>query len=154
MDGAYLNVWRKDLEEHLNRYTGNPTEFLNGVYWGLSLLEDEIRKTKDVVNLIRAKYHEKEVSEDVKKTRLIDLSFSVRLINCLKGAGIETLNELLRINAASLLLLPNFGKKTLQELQKYYEENGYTFGNEYLERIHVDNRYVYWLKGKKYKWVL
>ena len=150
MDGTYLNVWRKDLEEHLNRYTGNPTEFLNGVYWGLSLLEDEIRKTKDVVNLIRAKYHEKEVSEDVKKTRLIDLPFSVRMLNAIKGeAGIETLGELLRINKASIYGLRNVGKKTIKEIDEFYKEHGYEWGDEYLDEYYDCQTHRHYYKISK-----
>lgn len=150
MDGTYLNVWRKDLEEHLNRYTGNTTEFLNGVYWGLSLLEDEIRKTKDVVNLIRAKYHEKEVSEDVKKTRLIDLPFSVRMLNAIKrDAGIETLGELLRINKASIYKLRNVGKKTIKEIDEFYKEHGYEWGDEYLDECYDYQTHRYYYKISK-----
>ena len=140
---------RKDVEN----YDGNKDDFLMGVRYGILFFGTQGSYIREAVKML--------IDENKKKTeividspRIVELGFSVRLINCLKGAGIETLNELLRINAASLLLLQNFGKKTLQELQKYYEENGYTFGNEYLERIHVDNRYVYWLKGKKYNWFL
>ena len=153
MTQEIVNWLKNETRKLLDDYKGNVEDFLNGLSYGLRLSDIVLINYIDVTMQLKKGLQErKEVKID--SPRIVELGFSVRLINCLKSAGIETLNELLRINAASLLLLPNFGKKTLQELQKYYEENGYTFGNEYLERIHVDNRYVYWLKGKKYKWFL
>ena len=50
------------------------------------------------------------------KTKLSDLDLSVRALNCLKVADIETLGDLCRIQRAELLKFRNFGKKSLTEL--------------------------------------
>ena len=50
------------------------------------------------------------------KTKLADLDLSVRALNCLKAADIETLGDLCRIQRAELLKFRNFGKKSLTEL--------------------------------------
>jgi DNA-directed RNA polymerase subunit alpha len=50
------------------------------------------------------------------KTKLSDLDLSVRALNCLKAADIETLGDLCRIQRAELLKFRNFGKKSLTEL--------------------------------------
>ena len=50
------------------------------------------------------------------KTRLADLDLSVRALNCLKAADIETLGQLCSIQRAELLKFRNFGKKSLTEL--------------------------------------
>ena len=50
------------------------------------------------------------------KTRLTELDLSVRALNCLKAADVETLGDLCSINRAELLKFRNFGKKSLTEL--------------------------------------
>ena len=49
-------------------------------------------------------------------TKVIDLKISVRSLNCLKGADIETLGDLVKSNKTDLLKFRNFGKKSLMEL--------------------------------------
>ena len=62
------------------------------------------------------------------KTKLADLDLSVRALNCLKAADIETLGDLCRIQRAELLKFRNFGKKSLTELDELLEKNGLAFG--------------------------
>ena len=50
------------------------------------------------------------------KTKLVDLDLSVRALNCLKAADVETLAELVSFNRNDLLKFRNFGKKSLVEL--------------------------------------
>ena len=50
------------------------------------------------------------------KTKLVDMDLSVRAINCLKSAEVETLGELVQFNKNDLLKFRNFGKKSLTEL--------------------------------------
>ena len=47
------------------------------------------------------------------KTKLVDLDFSVRALNCLKAADVETLGDLVPFNKNDLLKFRNFGKKSL-----------------------------------------
>ena len=50
------------------------------------------------------------------KTKLIDLDLSVRALNCLKAAEVDTVGDLVRYNRNDLLKFRNFGKKSLTEL--------------------------------------
>lgn len=52
------------------------------------------------------------------KTKLVDLDLSVRALNCLKAADVETLGELVVFNKTDLLKFRNFGKKSLTELEE------------------------------------
>jgi DNA-directed RNA polymerase subunit alpha len=62
------------------------------------------------------------------KTKLIDMDLSVRALNCLKSAEVETLGELVRYNKNDLLKFRNFGKKSLTELDDLLERNNLEFG--------------------------
>lgn len=62
------------------------------------------------------------------KTELGKLDLSVRALNCLKTADIETLGDLCKINRAELLKFRNFGKKSLTELDAKLESLNLTFG--------------------------
>jgi DNA-directed RNA polymerase subunit alpha len=62
------------------------------------------------------------------KTRLVDMDLSVRALNCLKAADIETLGDLVAYNKNDLLKFRNFGKKSLTELEELVENKGLQFG--------------------------
>lgn len=62
------------------------------------------------------------------KTKLADLDLSVRALNCLKAAEVETLGELVTYNRSDLMKFRNFGKKSLSELEEMIESKGLDFG--------------------------
>ncbi len=62
------------------------------------------------------------------KTRLVDMDLSVRALNCLKAADVETLGELVTYHRNDLLKFRNFGKKSLTELDDLLENLGLSFG--------------------------
>lgn len=62
------------------------------------------------------------------KTKLIDMDLSVRALNCLKAADVETLGELVQFNKNDLLKFRNFGKKSLTELDELVESKNLSFG--------------------------
>ena len=62
------------------------------------------------------------------KTKLIDLDLSVRALNCLKAAEVETLGDLVKFNKNDLLKFRNFGKKSLTELDDLLEGMNLNFG--------------------------
>jgi len=62
------------------------------------------------------------------KTKLIDMDLSVRALNCLKAADVDTLGELVQFNKTDLLKFRNFGKKSLTELDELVESKNLTFG--------------------------
>ncbi len=62
------------------------------------------------------------------KTKLIDMDLSVRALNCLKAAEVETLGDLVAYNKADLLKFRNFGKKSLTELENLVSSKNLEFG--------------------------
>ncbi len=62
------------------------------------------------------------------KTKLVDMDLSVRALNCLKAADIETLGDLVSYNKNDLLKFRNFGKKSLTELEDLVENKNLAFG--------------------------
>ena len=80
------------------------------------------------------KYGNEEFDEEVLhmrqllKTRLVDMDLSVRALNCLKSAEVDTLGELVQFNKNDLLKFRNFGKKSLTELEALLENNHLEFG--------------------------
>jgi DNA-directed RNA polymerase subunit alpha len=62
------------------------------------------------------------------KTKLVDLDLSVRALNCLKAADVETLGDLVTYNKNDLLKFRNFGKKSLTELEDLLSSMNLTFG--------------------------
>ena len=62
------------------------------------------------------------------KTKLIDMDLSVRALNCLKAADVETLGELVAFNKNDLLKFRNFGKKSLTELDQLLDNLSLSFG--------------------------
>ncbi len=62
------------------------------------------------------------------KTKLVDLDLSVRALNCLKAADVETLGELVQYNRNDLLKFRNFGKKSLTELDDLLVNLSLNFG--------------------------
>lgn len=62
------------------------------------------------------------------KSKLVDLDLSVRALNCLKAAEVETLGDLVTYERNDLLKFRNFGKKSLTELDDLIERKGLSFG--------------------------
>jgi DNA-directed RNA polymerase subunit alpha len=62
------------------------------------------------------------------KTKLVDLDLSVRALNCLKAADVDTLGDLVAFNKNDLLKFRNFGKKSLTELEELVKSKGLEFG--------------------------
>ena len=62
------------------------------------------------------------------KTKLIDMDLSVRALNCLKAAEVDTLGDLVSFNKNDLMKFRNFGKKSLTELEELVNIKGLNFG--------------------------
>ncbi len=62
------------------------------------------------------------------KAKLVDLDLSVRALNCLKAAEVETLGDLVKFNKNDLLKFRNFGKKSLTELEELLTSMNLSFG--------------------------
>jgi DNA-directed RNA polymerase subunit alpha len=62
------------------------------------------------------------------KTKLVDMDLSVRALNCLKAADVETLGDLVSFSKSDLLKFRNFGKKSLTELEELVRSKNLSFG--------------------------
>ena len=62
------------------------------------------------------------------KTKLVDMDLSVRALNCLKAAEVDTLGDLVSFNKNDLMKFRNFGKKSLTELDELVHNKGLSFG--------------------------
>ena len=71
------------------------------------------------------------------KTKLTDMELSVRALNCLKAADVETLGDLVQYNKTDLLKFRNFGKKSLTELDDLLESLNLSFGTD-ISRYKLD----------------
>ena len=72
------------------------------------------------------------------KSKLSDLGLSVRALNCLKTAEVQTLGELVSFNKSDLLKFRNFGKKSLTELEALVDDKGLAFGLD-ISKYNLDN---------------
>jgi len=85
------------------------------------------------------KYENEEFDEEVLhmrqllKTKLVDMDLSVRALNCLKAADVETLGDLVIYNKNDLLKFRNFGKKSLTELEDLLSSMNLTFGMDIMK---------------------
>jgi len=68
------------------------------------------------------------ITRQILKTRLTDMELSVRALNCLKSAELETIGDLVSIHKSDLLKFRNFGKKSLAELEDLVKSRGLEFG--------------------------
>ena len=79
---------------------------------------------------------ENEFDEDVLhmrqllKKKLVEMNLSVRALNCLKAANVETLGDLVQYNKNELLNFRNFGKKSLNELDDLLKSLNLSFGTD------------------------
>ncbi|MDY6298063.1 MAG: DNA-directed RNA polymerase subunit alpha [Alloprevotella sp.] len=64
------------------------------------------------------------------KTKLVDMNLSVRALNCLKAAEVDTLGDLVQFNKNDLLKFRNFGKKSLTELDDLLSSLNLSFGTD------------------------
>lgn len=62
------------------------------------------------------------------KTKLVDMDLSVRALNCLKAADVDTLGDLVSFDKNDLLKFRNFGKKSLTELEDLVDAKQLSFG--------------------------
>lgn len=81
--------------------------------------------------------NEKDEMLKMLSTRLVDCNLSIRALNCLKSANLETIGDLIKSTRADLLKRRNFGKKTLNELDGFLESIGLTFGTD-VDKIYRD----------------
>ena len=77
-------------------------------------------------------------------TKVIDLNITVRSLNCLKAADIETLGDLIKYNKTDLLKFRNFGKKSMTELDDLLDSMNLHFGMDVDAIIAADTEKMMW----------
>ena len=94
------------------------------------LLFSDERITLEADEIAQAETYDEESlhMRQLLKTKLIDMDLSVRALNCLKAAEVETLGDLVSYNKNDLMKFRNFGKKSLTELDELVALKGLTFG--------------------------
>lgn len=105
------------------------TEAANILIEHFSLFTDERIKTEEKV-VVETESFDEEIlhMRQLLKTKLTDLDLSVRALNCLKAAEVETLADLVTYTKQDLMKFRNFGKKSLTELDELVETKGLVFG--------------------------
>ena len=68
------------------------------------------------------------ITRQMLKSKLAEMELSVRALNCLKSAELETMGDLVAIHKSDLLKFRNFGKKSLAELEDLVKSRGLEFG--------------------------
>lgn len=93
------------------------------------LFSDERITLDNVEKTVTEEFDESSLhTRQLLKTKLVDLDLSVRALNCLKAADVETLGDLVQFNKNDLLKFRNFGKKSLTELEELVKTKGLEFG--------------------------
>ena len=95
------------------------------------LFSDEKITIDDSANMENEEFDEEVLHmRQLLKTKLVDMNLSVRALNCLKAADVETLGDLVQFNKNDLLKFRNFGKKSLTELDDLLESLNLSFGTD------------------------
>ncbi len=95
------------------------------------LFSDEKITIDDSANVENEEFDEEVLHmRQLLKTKLVDMNLSVRALNCLKAADVETLGDLVQFNKNDLLKFRNFGKKSLTELDDLLESLNLSFGTD------------------------
>ncbi len=95
------------------------------------LFSDEKITIDDSANMENEEFDEEVLRmRQLLKTKLVDMNLSVRALNCLKAADVETLGDLVQYNKNDLLKFRNFGKKSLTELDELLAGLNLSFGTD------------------------
>ncbi len=82
-----------------------------------------------------------------------EIELSVRSTNCLNGANIDTIGELVIMQEAEMLKFRNFGKKSLLEIKDKLSEMGLSFGMDLapygITRENIEDKVREYLENKK-----
>jgi hypothetical protein len=120
----------------------------------LEYLRKKAKVDADYIKELEAKLEikhkpQEEQDRELMMKRLVDCDLTVRTLNCLKAADLETVGDLLRVNRITLLQFRNFGKKSLIELDDFLESIGKEWGTKYLIPVYSEGREGYrgYIKG-------
>jgi len=105
-----LAISAKIVKEHMNLF--------------INFEEDDIQDEREEQE---SEHEKKKLFEKLNK-HVNELELSVRSINCLQNANIDSIGELVQKTESEMLRTKNFGRKSLNELKEILEEMGLSFG--------------------------
>ena len=122
MSAVYHSIIRTVVEQTIHRYdkTGNKEEIIDEL---ASILANTVQYYEEY-------WEEKEVENEHLSLKISDIhdKLSVRSINCLQNAEIETVGDLVRGTQQQLLKYKNFGRKSVGEIRNVLSGMGLTLG--------------------------
>ena len=119
---------KRDIDEQINTILKEQREFESRAKATLHMGDEKIA-LETPENEENEEFDEEVLHmRQLLKTKLVDMDLSVRALNCLKSAEVETLGELVVFNKTDLLKFRNFGKKSLTELDELLANLNLSFG--------------------------
>ena len=121
----------------------------------LELLKEEVTELRQTVRVLSREVKQQQSLQDMTEeeriqhiretdemlkvfnTRLIDCDLSVRALNCLRSAELETVGDLARVKKSDLIRFRNFGRKSATELEDFLSDKGLTFGMD-VDKVYRD----------------
>ena len=98
--------------------------------------EEEI----DAIPIVEEETDEIIGSEDILFTKIDELDFSARSLNCLEKANIKYLGDLIQLNEEDLLNLENFGKRSLNEVRDVISSYNLRLGEDINKDLYYEQR--------------
>lgn len=109
-------------------------------------VEQDKHKTAEEKAMAELSEQDKEIL-GILNTRLVDMNLTVRSLNCLKAADLETFGDLVKCNKIDLLKQRNFGKKSLGELDDLLDTMSNVHGVRFYFGMNVDEYYDRFTRG-------
>jgi DNA-directed RNA polymerase subunit alpha len=98
------------------------------IYHFMLFSDERISLESEVVSHTESYDEESLHMRQLLKTKLVDMDLSVRALNCLKAAEVDTLGDLVSFSKHDLMKFRNFGKKSLTELDELVASKNLVFG--------------------------
>ena len=99
-----------------------------------------VTNLNDMVSKAEYMYEKEEKVENKKyETKIEELDFSVRSLNCLKRAGINTLGDLCKKTEEEMIRVRNLGRKSLKEIINKLHERGLSLKHQYDNESYFDD---------------
>lgn len=98
------------------------------IYHFMLFSDERISLESEVVSPTESYDEESLHMRQLLKTKLVDMDLSVRALNCLKAAEVDTLGDLVSFSKHDLMKFRNFGKKSLTELDELVDSKNLVFG--------------------------
>ena len=119
----------------------------DAVAYGAKILKDQMsvfvnfdEEEIDSIPIVEEESDEIIGSEDVLFTKIEELDFSARSLNCLEKASIKYLGDLIQLNEEDLLNLENFGKRSLNEVRDVISSYNLRLGEDINKDLYYEQR--------------